>query len=116
MWALVVAAPRLQGTGSIVAAPGRSHSAVRGIFLDQGSNLRLLHWQGDSSPLSHQGSPIFNFLLKILYWSIVDIVVLVSGVQHGDSGIPIQVSILSQGLFFHLSIVVKAEVARSLRN
>ena len=28
----------------------------RGIFLTQGWNLGLLHWQADSSPLSHQGS------------------------------------------------------------
>ena len=28
-----------------------------GIFPDQGLNLCLLHWQADSSPLSHQGSP-----------------------------------------------------------
>ena len=28
-----------------------------GIFPDQGSNLCVLHWQVDSSPLSHQGSP-----------------------------------------------------------
>ena len=27
-------------------------------FLDQGSNACLLHWQADSLPLSHQGSPI----------------------------------------------------------
>ena len=26
------------------------------IFLTQGSNLRLMHWQVDSLPLSHQGS------------------------------------------------------------
>ena len=30
---------------------------LQGIFLDQGLNLRLLHWQVDSLPLSHQGSP-----------------------------------------------------------
>ena len=29
----------------------------RGILLTQGWNLYLLHWQADSSPLSHQGSP-----------------------------------------------------------
>ena len=29
----------------------------RGIFLTQGSNPRLLHWQADSLPLSHLGSP-----------------------------------------------------------
>ena len=32
-------------------------SFSRGIFLDQGSNPHLLHWQVDSLPLSHQGSP-----------------------------------------------------------
>ena len=26
-------------------------------ILDQGSNLCALHWQADSSPLDHQGSP-----------------------------------------------------------
>ena len=28
----------------------------QGIFLTQGSNLHLLHWQAGSLPLSHQGS------------------------------------------------------------
>ena len=42
--------------------PGKStgvgcHFLPQGIFLTQGSNLRLLHWQADSLPLSHQGSP-----------------------------------------------------------
>ena len=32
-----------------------------GIFPDQGSNPCLLHWQADSLPLSHQGSPIVDF-------------------------------------------------------
>ena len=32
-------------------------SFSRGSFPTQGSNLCLLHWQTDSSPLSHQGSP-----------------------------------------------------------
>ena len=31
-----------------------SYSLVCGIFLDQGWNLCLLHWQADSLPLSHQ--------------------------------------------------------------
>ena len=30
---------------------------LQGIFPAQGSNLHLLHWQADSSLLSHQGSP-----------------------------------------------------------
>ena len=39
-------------------------SFSNGIFLTQGSSLHLLcllHWQADSSPLSHQGSPLFFF-------------------------------------------------------
>ena len=28
-----------------------------GVFLSKGSNLHLLHWQADSLPLSHLGSP-----------------------------------------------------------
>ena len=34
---------RLQSTGSVVVAHGFSCSVACGIFLDQGSNLRLLH-------------------------------------------------------------------------
>ena len=34
-----------------------SCSLACGIFLDQGLNLCLLHWQADSLPLSYQGSP-----------------------------------------------------------
>ena len=33
------------------------HFLLQGIFLTQGWNLRLLHWQVDSLPLGHQGSP-----------------------------------------------------------
>ena len=32
------------------------HVLLQGIFQTQASNLRLLHWQADSLPLSHQGS------------------------------------------------------------
>ena len=32
-----------------------------GIFPDQGSNPCPLHWQADSQPLRHQGSPLFFF-------------------------------------------------------
>ena len=41
----VVVAPGLQSTDSIVVAHGLSCSKLCGIFLDQGSNPRLLHWQ-----------------------------------------------------------------------
>ena len=43
--------------GSVVVAHGLSRSAACGIFPDQGSNLCPLHWQADSQPLRHQGSP-----------------------------------------------------------
>ena len=43
--------------GSVVAAHGPSSSAACGIFPDQGSNPCPLHWQADSQPLRHQGSP-----------------------------------------------------------
>ena len=36
---------------------GLSCSVACGIFLDQGSNPCPLHWQTDSQPLRHQGSP-----------------------------------------------------------
>ena len=44
--------------GSVVVAHGPSCSAARGILPDQGSNPCSLHWQADSQPLCHQGSPI----------------------------------------------------------
>ena len=43
--------------GSVVVAHGLSCSSARAIFPDQGLNPRLLHWQMNSLPLSHQGSP-----------------------------------------------------------
>ena len=48
--------------GSRDQAPGLSYSVACGIFLDQGSNTYLLHWQVDSLPLSHQGSPCVVYL------------------------------------------------------
>ena len=43
--------------GSVVVVHGPSCSAACGIFPDQGSNPCPLHWQADSQPLCHQGSP-----------------------------------------------------------
>ena len=58
--------PPLQSTGSrragsVVVAHGPSRSTACGIFPDQGSNPCPLHWQADSQPLRHQGSPLFYF-------------------------------------------------------
>ena len=44
-------------TGSAIVAHGPSRSAACGILPDQGSNPCPLHWQADSQPLRHQGSP-----------------------------------------------------------
>ena len=44
--------------GSVIVAHGPSRSAACGILPDQGSNPCPLHWQVDSQPLRHQGSPI----------------------------------------------------------
>ena len=46
-----------RGAGSAIVAHGPSRAAACGIFPDQGSNPCPLHWQADSQPLRHQGSP-----------------------------------------------------------
>ena len=73
-WSHIAVAPLLWRTGStarglsschLCAPETRLHSCgaqacgsvACGIFPDQGSNPNLLHWQANSSPLSHQGSP-----------------------------------------------------------
>ena len=43
--------------GSVIVGHGPSCSAACGIFPDQGLNPCPLHWQADSQPLRHQGSP-----------------------------------------------------------
>ena len=57
--------PRLWSTSSKVVAHRLSCFAACAIFLDQGSNSCLLHWQADSLPLSHQGSPHCPFLIDL---------------------------------------------------
>ena len=51
-------APQFKG----ISFPGKNtgvgfHFLLQGIFLTQGSNPHLLHWQADSSPPHHLGSP-----------------------------------------------------------
>ena len=55
--------------GSVIVAHGPSCSAACGIFPDQGSNPCPLHWQADSQPLRHQGSPMEIFL-KVTFLKI----------------------------------------------
>ena len=73
--AFLVAEHGLQRTGSVAMMHGFSCPMAYGIFLDQESNLCLLHWQANSLPRGHQGSPenqeIFKeitagFLLRLL--------------------------------------------------
>ena len=45
----------------VAVSHGLSCSKACGIFLDQGSNLCPLHWQGDS----------FSFLIYFFYWRII---------------------------------------------
>ena len=47
--------------GSVIVAHGPSCFVACGIFPDQGSNPSPLHWQADSQPLRHQGSPPIIF-------------------------------------------------------
>ena len=61
----------LRSTGSrhaglVIVAHGPICSAACGNFLHQGSNPCPLHWQADSQPLRHQGSPLFFFFLAVL--------------------------------------------------
>ena len=48
---------QFQHVGSVVVVQGLHCFKSSGIFPDQGSNPFLLHWQVDSLPLSHWGSP-----------------------------------------------------------
>ncbi|KAJ8797064.1 hypothetical protein J1605_001874 [Eschrichtius robustus] len=50
--------------GSVIVAHGSSCSVACGIFPDQGSNPCPLHWQADSQPLRHQGSPCMSLEMK----------------------------------------------------
>ena len=54
--------------GSVAVAHGPSCSAACRILPDQGSNPCRLHWQADSQPLHHQGSPSFLILIYIFFY------------------------------------------------
>ena len=52
--------------GSAIVAHGPSRSAACGIFPDQGLTPCALHWQADSQPLCHQGSPRTSYSWRSL--------------------------------------------------
>ena len=60
-WPLLLRTTGSRCAGSVIVAHGPSCSAACGIFPDQGSNPCPLHWQADSQPLHHQGSPCLIF-------------------------------------------------------
>ena len=49
---------------------GLSCSTACGIFPDQGSNPYPLHWQADSQPLRHHGSPSAHFLSALFVFLV----------------------------------------------
>ena len=53
-WTVACQAPLWDSPGKNIDVG--SHCLLWGIFLTQGLNLRLLHWQVGSLPLSHQKS------------------------------------------------------------
>ena len=61
---LLLRSTRSRRAGSVVVAHGPSRSAACGILPDQGPNPCPLHWQADSQPLCHQGSPSKPFRYK----------------------------------------------------
>ena len=64
VWGLLIAVTSLVAEQSLeLVALGLSCSTACGILLHQGSNLCLLHWQVDSHPLYHQGSPSLIFFV-----------------------------------------------------
>ena len=69
-WPLLLQSTGSRRTGSVIVAHGPSCSVACGIFPDQGSNPCSLHWQADSQPLCHQGSPPSSvFFIWLLYSS-----------------------------------------------
>ena len=60
-----------RSAGSVIVAHRPSCSAACRIFPDQGSNPCPLHWQADSQPLGHQGSPNIAFLSHFSYFDFL---------------------------------------------
>ena len=67
-WPLLLRSTGSRRADSVIVAHGPSCSAACGIFRDQGSNPCPLHWQADSQPLRHQGSPyLFSFIFRSVF-------------------------------------------------
>ena len=64
-WPLLLRSTGSRRAGSVIVAHRPSCSAACGIFPDQGSNPFPLHWQADSQPLRHHGSPQSHFFVTL---------------------------------------------------
>ena len=69
-WPLLLRSTGSRRAGSVVVARGLSCSTACGIFPDQGWNLCPLHWQADSQPLRHQGSPYIVLIVRKIKWAL----------------------------------------------
>ena len=69
----VVAAPGPQHTGSVAVAHGLNCFAACRIFLDEGLNMCVLHWQADPLPLRHQGNPLFKKIIIYIFGCAKDL-------------------------------------------
>ena len=68
LWPILLWSTGSRRAGSATVAHGPSRSAACGTLPDQGPNPCPLHWQADSQPLRHQGSP----RLCIILWRIIN--------------------------------------------
>ena len=58
------------------------HFLFQGIFSTQGANLRLLHWQADSLPLSHVGSPVSWYQALLTLWEELGVFLFLAALEH----------------------------------
>ena len=100
--------------GSVVVAHGPSCSAACGIFPEQCSNPCPLHWQADSQPLHHQGSPIFIFYTIFLVTSLVFSVYGIMSSANSDSftmAFPIWIPFI-----YFSSLIAVAKTSKTILN
>ena len=68
-------------------SPGKNigmgcHFLLQGIFPTQGLNPHLLHWQADSLPLSHLGSPFGLFIIDKKIFLLIEVGITEFPVRH----------------------------------
>ena len=102
-------AQALGHTSSVAVVHGLSCSETCGIFPDQGLNLGPLHWQADSYPQCHPGSPPGTFLVIITgehHWTEMD----------GDQECYQHLTMFNQECYQHLNNVRNKECYQHLND